>query len=70
MSNSGFGAERFVASLLASPSARSYNTCYTVHFIRPNRLTPTSYSPKPLCTIKLSLMTKRNIFLDSKRISK
>jgi len=26
----------------------SDNTDYTAHFIRPNRLTPTSYSPKPL----------------------
>jgi len=26
----GFGAERFVASVLASPSARSYNSGHTV----------------------------------------
>jgi hypothetical protein len=26
----------------------AYNTGYTVRFAHPNRLTPTSYSPKPL----------------------
>lgn len=31
--------------------ATSYNTGYTAHSVRPNRLTPTSYSPKPLYKI-------------------
>ena len=26
----------------------AYNTGYTAHFVRPNRLSPTSYSPKTL----------------------
>ena len=44
-------AERFVASLLALTSFRSYNTGYTANFVCPNRLTPTSYSSKTLYAI-------------------
>jgi len=29
-------------------NAASPNTGYTAHFVRPNRLTPTSYSPRTL----------------------
>ena len=39
---------------LASPSARSYNTGYTDHYVRPNSAKGgTSYSPKPLCEIAI-----------------
>ena len=41
--NNGFGAERFVASLLAFTSFVSYNTAYEVRFValaRPNLATP------------------------------
>jgi len=49
----GFGADRFVASLLALTSFGSYNTGYTAHFIRPNlSYGQTSYSLKPLYAIK------------------
>ena len=42
-------AERFVASLLALTSFRSYNTGYTARFTRPNSTKGgTSYSPKTL----------------------
>jgi len=29
----------------------AYNTGYTAHSVRPNRLTPTSYSPKTLSSL-------------------
>jgi len=46
LSNGGFGAGRFVASL------GSYNTGYTAHFVRPNSAKGgTSYSPKTLGVI-------------------
>jgi hypothetical protein len=45
----GFGAERFVASLLALTSFGSYNTGYTAHFTRQNSaFGGTSYSPNTL----------------------
>ena len=40
--------KRFVASLLALTPFGSYNMGYTAHFVRSNRLTPTSYSPNTL----------------------
>ena len=54
MVNNGFGAERFVASLLALTSFGSYNTGYTARFTRPNSAKGgTSYSPSTLCEIAL-----------------
>lgn len=46
-------AERFGAPLLALTLLSLYNTGYTAHFDRPNRITPTSYSPKMLGDILL-----------------
>jgi len=34
--DNGFGAERFVASLIALTSFEAYNTSYTARFTRPN----------------------------------
>ena len=52
LSNGGFGAERFVASLFALTSFGSYNTGYTARFTRPNpAFSGTSYSPKTLSEI-------------------
>ena len=49
LSNGGFEAERFVASLLALTSFGSYNTGYTAHSVRPNSAKGgTSYSPNTL----------------------
>jgi len=49
LSNGGFGAERFVASLLALTSFGSYNTGYMAHSVRPNSAKGgTSYSPMTL----------------------
>ncbi|MCD6097834.1 hypothetical protein J7K18_02965 [bacterium] len=43
-----FGDGRHSEVLCTLPLFGSLNTGYTVHFVRPNRLTPTSYSPIPL----------------------
>lgn len=50
--------ERFVALLLALTSFGSYNMGYTAHSVRPNRLTPTSYSPKPSGCVKTHVCMK------------
>ncbi|HOM04647.1 MAG TPA: hypothetical protein PLU67_04030 [Candidatus Kapabacteria bacterium] len=47
-------SELFGTSCLALTSFGAHNTGYTAHFVRPNRLTPTSYSPKTLCFIKIN----------------
>jgi hypothetical protein len=53
-SKCGFGAERFIASLLALTSFESYNTGYMAHFVLPNpAFSGTSYSPKTLGEIML-----------------
>jgi len=60
LSNGGFWAERFVASLLALTSFGSYNTGYTAHSVRPNPdFVGTSYSPIPLSEIGRSNSLKR-----------
>lgn len=52
-------AYRFPASELSTLLRKAptltgaYNTGYTVRFAHPNRLSPTSYSPKPLYAIGL-----------------
>lgn len=47
--NYSFPASELSALLRkASTLAGAYNTGYTAHYIRLNRLTPTSYSPIPL----------------------
>ena len=55
LSNGGFGAERFVASLFALTSFGSYNTGYMAHSVRPNSTKGgTSYSPMTLYEIMLA----------------
>ena len=41
----GFGAELFAWLRKAPTLTGAYNTGYMAHFVRPNRLSPTSYSP-------------------------
>lgn len=56
--NGGFGAERFVASLLALTSFGSYNTGYTAHSVRPNSaFGGTSYSPNMLGETRYKTLT-------------
>lgn len=51
MMNIDFGGVRNSAVASQPCSNESHNTGYTAHFVRPNRLSPTSYSPIPLCII-------------------
>jgi len=51
---------------LASPSARSYNTGYTDHYVRPNSAKGgTSYSPKPLYVIGVPSVRIERISVNS-----